>query len=205
MGASAKSPLCFPFPPEPRPCVHAMQYGIITVVLVGLTIYRAFFNAETTLWQVGVSTVWCPFTKELRRWMDDGSPRLSFPLAWWGCALFQTRRMAPVDALLTEGGDPEDGGDEGDLGFDGPLASRPSSFSLVRLSTLESILTMLTPSVVLGWSRLVCDRHTREPCCALWRVNLDGISVAGSPGGAANWVPCACCSSTSGTGCWALP
>lgn len=28
-----------------------MQYGIIAVVLAGLTAYRAFFNPETSVWQ----------------------------------------------------------------------------------------------------------------------------------------------------------
>ncbi len=30
------------------------QYGIIAVVLAGLTAYRAFFNPETSVWQVSV-------------------------------------------------------------------------------------------------------------------------------------------------------
>ena len=78
MGASAKSPLRFlSLLNRDHACMHhlpSMQYGIITVVLVGLTIYRAFFNAETTLWQVGASTVCCPFPRCVDGWTDDGSP-----------------------------------------------------------------------------------------------------------------------------------
>ena len=32
--------------------IWRMQYGIICVILLGLTIYRAFFNKETDVWQV---------------------------------------------------------------------------------------------------------------------------------------------------------